>query len=33
MIVLRAWLLGKGLDGSGKKSDLVDRVEGYFEKK
>lgn len=30
--VLKGWLLGKGLDSSGKKSDLVDRVDGYFER-
>lgn len=29
--VLRAWLEGKGMDGKGKKGELVDRVVGYFE--
>lgn len=33
MAVLKGWLMGKGMDSSGKKIDLVDRVEGYFEKK
>ncbi|KAL8883968.1 MAG: hypothetical protein Q9192_006952 [Flavoplaca navasiana] len=30
--VLKGWLEGKGLDGRGKKGELVDRVTGYFEK-
>ncbi|KAL8838777.1 MAG: hypothetical protein Q9176_004850 [Flavoplaca citrina] len=29
--VLRGWLEGKGMDGRGKKGELVDRVTGYFE--
>jgi ATP-dependent DNA helicase 2 subunit 1 len=33
VVVLKGWLTGKGMDTTGKKSDLVDRVEGYFEKK
>lgn len=33
VVVLKGWLMGKGMDISGKKTDLVDRVEGYYEKK
>lgn len=31
--VLRAWLQSKGLSVSGKKADLVERVEALFERK
>lgn len=31
--VLKGWLEGKGMDGRGKKGELVDRVTGYFENK
>ncbi|CAO1596836.1 ATP-dependent DNA helicase II subunit 1 [Xanthoria calcicola] len=31
--VLRAWLEGKGMDGKGKKGELVDRVTRFFEAK
>lgn len=31
--VLRAWLQSKGLSVSGKKADLVERVEAFFERK
>lgn len=30
---LKAWLQGKGISGSGKKFDLLERVEEYFEQK
>ncbi|KAI4247329.1 MAG: hypothetical protein L6R42_009671, partial [Xanthoria sp. 1 TBL-2021] len=30
--VLKAWLEGKGMDGKGKKGELVDRVTGFFER-
>ena len=30
---LKAWLQGKNMSGSGKKADLVERVEEYFEQK
>lgn len=30
---LRAWLSGKGLDSRGKKAELVERVEGWYETK
>ncbi|KAL8828714.1 MAG: hypothetical protein Q9170_006483 [Blastenia crenularia] len=29
---LRAWLEGKGMDSKGKKAELVERVEGYYER-
>ncbi|KAL8682613.1 MAG: hypothetical protein Q9186_001386 [Xanthomendoza sp. 1 TL-2023] len=32
VVVLKGWLEGKGLDGKGKKGELVERVERYFEK-
>ena len=31
--LLKSWLQSKGMAVSGKKSDLVDRVEGYYEQK
>jgi len=31
--ILRAWLQSKGLSVSGKKADLVERVEAFFERK
>ncbi|KAL8691758.1 MAG: hypothetical protein Q9218_003085 [Villophora microphyllina] len=31
--VLKAWLTGKGMDGRGKKDELVERIELYFETK
>lgn len=31
--VLRAWLQSKGLSVNGKKADLVERVEAFFERK
>lgn len=31
--ILKGWMKAKGLDTSGKKDDLVGRVEGYFESK
>ena len=31
--LLKNWLLSKGLDGSGRKSDLMERAESYFETK
>ncbi|KAI4215346.1 MAG: hypothetical protein LQ351_002246 [Letrouitia transgressa] len=30
---LKGWLKGKGEDGGGRKGELVDRVEGWFERK
>ncbi|KAL9580367.1 MAG: hypothetical protein Q9212_004534 [Teloschistes hypoglaucus] len=30
--VLKAWVLGKGMDGKGKKDELVERVEEWFER-
>ena len=33
MPVMKAWLQSKGLTSSGKKADLVDRLENWFEKK
>ncbi|KAL8626542.1 hypothetical protein Q9189_007769 [Teloschistes chrysophthalmus] len=31
--VLKAWVQAKGMEGKGKKDELVDRVEGWFESK
>ena len=30
---LKGWLGSKGMDVSGKKAELVDRVEGFFERR
>ena len=31
VVQLKGWLLGKRLEGSGRKADLVERVEGWFD--
>ena len=33
MPVMKTWLQGKRLAIGGKKADLVDRIEGWFERK
>ena len=30
---IKTWMAKKGLDTGGKKAELVERVEGYFESK
>ena len=33
MPVLKAWLQEKGMTVGGKKADLVEKIEGWFERK
>lgn len=33
MAVMKGWLDRKNLDSSGKKAELVERIEGFFERK
>ena len=33
VVQLKSWLQSKGMSVAGKKAELVDRVESYFEKK